>query len=57
MSSLSDCFAKHSFEDFNNIDFDILYNAVHFQLDFHKKNNSENGFFDIGTNCGSFVKV
>ena len=52
---LNDCFEKHSFEELNNIDIDILYNGINFYL--NKYENINTNFFDIGTNAGSFVKA
>lgn len=32
MDKLNNCFDKHSFDELNNIDLDILYKAVDFYL-------------------------
>ncbi len=50
-----DCFEKHSFEDLNNGDLNILYNAIQFY--FNKYGNSNTTFIDVGTNAGSFIKA
>lgn len=51
---LNKCFEKHSFNELNNIDVNILYNI----LSVFKSALTENSvIFDVGTNAGSFVKV
>jgi FkbM family methyltransferase len=56
MNYLEKCFEKHSFEDLNNGDYGILYNAIAFYIQLFGL--KEDGvFFDIGCNAGSFVKV
>ena len=55
ISPLSQCFDKHNFEELNNIDVNILYNAILFYK--NKYSNTNGVFFDIGSNAGSFVKV
>ena len=49
------CFDKHDFNELNNLDYNILNNAI----DFFKQTNQNNNsiFFDVGCNAGSFVKV
>ena len=50
------CFEKHNFEELNNIDCGLLYNAIQFYK--NKFNNSIGlNYFDVGCNAGSFVKV
>lgn len=52
------CFDKHNFHELNNIDVDILYNAVKFYKDnFINNDNKDAVFFDVGSNAGSFLKV
>lgn len=55
MNSLEKCFEKHSFNELNNIDYDILHKAFSFYL--NKFNNKTSVIFDVGANAGSFVKV
>ena len=49
------CFEKHSFTKLNNIDYYILANAFNFYI--NKFNNKTSVILDVGTNCGSFIKV
>lgn len=52
----NDIFRNHSFEYMNNMDISIISSI----LNYHKKifNITENDIvFDVGTNCGSFVKA
>jgi len=53
------CFEKHNFQELNNIDCGLLYNAIQFYNNkFNQINNGKDKvFFDIGCNAGSFVKV
>jgi FkbM family methyltransferase len=55
ISPFVQCFDKHNFEELNNLDINMLFNAVLF----YKNNfsNTNGVFFDIGSNSGSFVKV
>lgn len=55
ISPFLQCFDKHNFEELNNIDVNMLYNAVSFYK--NKYSNTNGIFFDIGTNAGSFIKV
>jgi FkbM family methyltransferase len=55
MEYLNKCFEKHSFEELNNIDFNILHKAFRFYL--NKFGNVETNIFDVGSNSGSFIKV
>jgi hypothetical protein len=54
-SHFSQCFDKHNFEELNNLDVNILYEALLFYK--NKFPNSNGSIFDIGCNAGSFVKV
>jgi len=56
MSSFSNCFAKHSFEELNSIDHYKLVKFIDKFIEDHKFNENSN-IFDIGTNAGSFVKA
>ena len=54
------CFEKHNFEELNNIDCDLLYNAIQFYNNKFNNNNIRNGvgiYFDVGCNAGSFIKI
>jgi FkbM family methyltransferase len=51
------CFEKHSFQELNDIDFDILQNILFHFTNFKKSLNTESVFFDVGTNAGSFLNV
>ncbi len=53
---LERCFEKHSFNEMNYCDFQLLYNVVKKLLD-EKRINSTGVFFDVGCNAGSFVNV
>jgi len=54
----SNCFDKHSFQELNNIDIPVLFNAFNFYKSISNKNKNTNSiFFDVGTNAGSFVKI
>lgn len=55
MSSIEKCFEKHSFNELNNLDYDILHRAFNFYL--NKFNNKTSIIFDVGSNSGSFVNV
>jgi FkbM family methyltransferase len=55
MNSLEKCFEAHSFVELNNIDCGILHKA--FSIYLQKFNNKTSVVFDVGANCGSFVKV
>lgn len=55
MNQFDNCFEKHSFEELNNTDCDMLHNCVNFYLE--KFNVPNPIIFDIGTNAGSFIKV
>jgi len=52
----SSCFDKHSFQELNNIDKQLLFNAFNFYKSISNKNR-DSIFFDVGTNAGSFVKI
>ena len=55
-SFFNKCFEKHSFQELNNIDVNMLYNVMRYHLKLFPE--SKNGiFFDVGTNGGSFIKV
>ena len=56
MSSYTNCFQKHSFEELNSIDQDKLRTFMNNFLETHKLNENSN-IFDVGTNAGSFIKV
>lgn len=53
--SLDQCFEKHPFEELNDIDFHMLQYAICFCI--QKFGYSGGVFFDVGANCGSFVKA
>ena len=55
-TSLQECFDKHSFDELNNIDYDMLDRAFTFYNKLFD-HNSDSIYFDIGCNAGSFVKV
>jgi len=55
MDHLNKCFEKHSFEELNNCDLDILNKALNFYL--NKFGNKESFIFDVGSNSGSFIKA
>lgn len=55
ISPFLQCFDKHNFEELNNLDINILYDALFFYK--NKFSNSNGPIFDIGCNAGSFVKV
>lgn len=56
LTELERCFEKHSFNEMNYCDFQLLYNAVKKLLD-EQRINSTGVFFDVGCNAGSFVNV
>jgi FkbM family methyltransferase len=54
--SLLKCFNKHSFNELNNGDYNVLHEALGFFLS--KYPTKVSGiFFDVGCNAGSFVKA
>jgi FkbM family methyltransferase len=55
MDSLQKCFEKHSFDELNSIDYNILHRAFSFYL--NKFNNKTSTIFDVGSNSGSFINV
>ncbi len=56
LSELNQCFKRHSFNEMNVCDFQLLYNAVKKMID-EKHINTSGVFFDVGCNAGSFVNV
>ena len=51
------CFEKHDFNELNNMDIHMLNNAFKIFLNSYKLNDHKPVIFDVGSNCGSFVKV
>lgn len=51
-----DCFKKYNFEYMNNMDTEILTNIIRFHIQLFQKQKNDI-IFDVGTNCGSFIKV
>jgi FkbM family methyltransferase len=51
------CFEKYSFDELNNEDFPMLNYAFQMFLNTYKFDNHKPVIFDIGSNCGSFIKV
>ena len=55
MSHYEICFQKHSFEELNHLDYNLLNHAIDVFKKLHKNKNEV--FFDVGCNAGSFVKT
>lgn len=56
MDFFNKCFDKHSFLEMNKCDYDVFIRAIDFFSRTHKLTD-ELVFFDIGCNCGSFIKL
>ena len=51
------CFEKHNFDELNNMDFHMLNHAFQIFLNNYKLDDNKPVIFDVGSNCGSFIKV
>ena len=51
------CFEKHNFNELNNMDFHMLNHAFQIFLNTYKFDDNKPVIFDVGSNCGSFIKV
>ena len=51
------CFEKHSFQELNDIDSNMLQNILLHFATFKKSLDTQSVFFDVGTNAGSFINA
>lgn len=54
---LSKCFDKHSFNELNSIDEDMIFKVLSRAQSMYTGTFNNGVFFDVGCNAGSFVKV